>query len=272
MRIHSIWLSPLLTAALTAALSCASAAEPGGQEDRVDGGLSPSPPPIADGGALPADGGGGCPTSPCDLHEQCGCPQDSACDLEFLDFEENELSGELGCRGILIPGDGRSRCSSPSDCAAGYQCHEGQCRRYCRDDSVCGGRGGECLLRRAGSERTDDAMCTKSCDPDFEADHSEHCPNTFSCYLFVVGSDEDRRGVTDCRPTGPVAVDEDCSEDRCGEGLACIRFTDADGNESRRCQRRCRVDDQTCPGGDACQGFSDPTRVGNVEYGFCRSG
>jgi hypothetical protein len=262
--------------ALALAAACATAAAPPEQEvgDRVDGGVDVTPPPLPDADTAAPDAGGGeaCPTQPCDLHAQCGCSEGDACDLEFLDFEQNQFSDQLACRGVLTPGTERSACSSPSGCAAGYQCIGGQCRRYCESDAVCGGPGGACVFTRAGSERSDDRLCSKSCAPDFEADHRAACPSNFSCYVRFVGADDDRRGVTDCLPTGPVGVDGDCASESCGEGLVCITFTDGDGNQSSRCQRRCRVDDQTCHDGSACEGFGTPTLVGAIEYGFCRSG
>ena len=265
-----------LTASLMAlafAVACASGSPPGDQVD--GGGLGERDDTIIDAGADAGAGtdGGSAGGDECDLHEQTGCAEQDACDLEFTNFEDNEFTDQLACRGILVPGQELSRCSSPSGCDAGYQCVGGQCRRYCQDDTVCGGPGGQCAFDgRADSKRDDDRLCSKSCEPDFQADHSESCPGTFSCYIRFVGSDDDRRAVTDCRPTGPIAVNDDCSEDRCGEGLVCTTFRNSEGEiTSERCQRRCRVDDQTCPDGNPCEGFSTPTLVDGIEYGICRS-
>jgi hypothetical protein len=261
----------LLAAALAA--SCATAEVPGGggegQGDLVDGGQDEIR-PTSDAGGTGLDGGS-CPTQPCDLHEQCGCGAVEACDLDFTNFDENEFSDQLACRPIDTPGNELSTCSSASRCGAGYQCIGGQCRRYCQNSDVCGGPGGRCVLTRLGSERTDDGLCTKSCLPDYESDTTEGCPKDYSCYIRLIGSDDDRFGVTDCLPTGPVGVGGDCSNEGCGEGLLCVVFTDAEGNQSRRCQHRCRVGDQECPGDAECEGFDPPTTMEGTEYGFCRT-
>jgi hypothetical protein len=209
-----------------------------------------------------------CPTQPCDLHEQCGCPSGEACDLEFLNFDENEFSDQLACRAVLTPGNLLSTCSSHTRCAAGFQCIGGQCRRYCQTNDDCEG---ECTLVRSGSQRDDDRLCTKRCQPDYEADHGQFCPKDFACYTRFFGSDDNRRVVTDCLTAGSGGVGASCELiNNCGEGLHCINFT-VDGQTEGRCQLRCRVADQTCPGGAACEGFSNPTIADGVEYGFCRS-
>lgn len=268
--------------ALAALAACATADSPasegsegqgdgiGGQPDGGTDTISPNPvdaEPGANGGAEDGE----CPSGddPCHLHEQCGCPEDDACDIEFTDFDDNEFSDQLTCRGVAIPGDELSACDGAEECGPGFQCISGHCRAYCEDDGDCGGPGGECALTRAGSERSDDSLCTKSCEPDFEADHGEACPPGFSCYIRFFGSDEDPRILTDCMSTGDAGLDEDCSDTRCGEGLTCISF----GDDSSRCRFRCH-EDQTCENGEPCELFSDDdgdggTVVEDREYGFC---
>jgi hypothetical protein len=261
---------PYLTFALFvtwAVAGCATADRNDGANVDAGSRFADARPALPDAETIPA-----CPTQPCDLHEQCGCPSGEACDLEFLNFDDNEFSDQLACRAIATPGNLLSTCASHTRCAAGYQCIGGQCRRYCQSNDVCGGPGGQCALTRAGSQRTDDLLCTKSCQPDFQADHEASCPKDYSCYIRFVGPEDNRRAVTDCLPTGPVNLNGDCSNDRCGEGLTCITFTAGDGSQSQRCQRRCRVADQTCPDGSACEGFDPPTLMEGTEYGICRSG
>ncbi len=256
----------VLIAAFGAA-ACATSEAPGsGDDDREigsgDGGTDTTGPgPDAEPGSSSSD--------PCDLHEQTGCPDPDACDIEFVDFEEGQFTDQLACRGVAIPGREQSTCNGAEECAAGYQCISGHCRAYCQDDDDCPGDGGACTLTRSGSERNDDLLCTKDCAPDFDSEH-ENCPGGYSCYIRFVGPDDDRRAVTDCFETGPAGLGDDCEDRRCGAGLTCQGFVDGDGNVVRRsCVDRCRVDDQTCPSGDACRGFSTPTLVGNTEYGVC---
>lgn len=207
------------------------------------------------------DSGSGaqCPTDPCDLHEQCGCGEAEACDLEFL--EDGELSGELTCRSVATPpGDETSTCDGLEDCAAGYQCLDGRCRRYCEGDDDCGGPGGRCHVQREGSDREDDRLCSTSCDPVFGAD-DESCPEGYGCFLSIV----DDEGATDCAEPGDVGEGGTCSaEEPCAEGLACVS-----GAEEPSCRRICRVDEGQCPAGDEC--VSVQIFVDDVEYGVCAS-
>ena len=262
---------PLALFALAASCATGTSDSDTGGLDSVDGSTLPiSDAAIAGADAADASVDSQCPTQPCDLHEQCGCEGLDACDLEFTDFQESEVSGELTCRSVTTAGNELSTCSSPTACAAGFQCVSGQCRRYCQSNEICGGPGGECVLRRSSSDRDDDRLCSKSCrleHPDVAPEGQEGCPRGFGCFVRDIGSGDDVRHVTDCRPenasNGFNAQCENRSD--CRAGFVCIRFTSGD-NVDRRCRHQC-AEGQTCPNGEPCRAFD--IEIDGTRYGYC---
>lgn len=227
---------------------------------------------------LPGDPNDVCANDPCDLLDQCGCPDTQVCDLDLGDL----ANGTTACRDVTSPGTETGACDVATDCAEGYIClgNPGQCRRFCDpDDDMCGS-GAYCRIHvvyDAGGGDFQDVpgavTCTKSCSPELASGNG--CPDGFGCDSFIANSGQaDEFYHTDCRsaPASGGGDGADCSANSsrdCAPGFTCVTF-DPGGNETHECKQICLVPDGACSAG-SCTAYSagTPPVVDGVEYGFC---
>jgi hypothetical protein len=256
--------------------ACATAGE---SPDGGDGDSSISVQPDADPNAPDADpnapdanpaGGidastGTCPTSPCDLVEQCGCAAPQVCDLA-----NDPIADGNACRDVLTPGTEGDLCGGVTDCAGGYVCigpvGQRSCRKWCNDSTDCGQPRGKCLIQiTAGGEDIPGAItCSSNCDPTSTA--PTECPSTWGCYIYLVDPDPnvsgDEETIADCEPSGASIAGGTCADyGDCEEGHLCLGTT---------CRRMCDRAAPNCPGGQVCNQFNPPALMGGIEYGFCQ--
>jgi hypothetical protein len=271
--------------------ACASAGgdgDNGGDPDAaIIGGIDADPnAPDADPNAPDANTTGGdpdantgsCPTQPCDLVEQCGCPTGEACDLNGAEL----ATGGTECRGVNAQGQEASTCSNVEDCASGYVClgsNPGQCRKYCATDTECTGAGSLCLIQITYGTPSMDVpgakTCTKDCDP-VDTLNPTGCPTNMGCHIYVddpdgslgsSGASGDERWLTDCTSAGGGTDGADCSANGsrdCAAGYDCVNLG---GNSV--CKQNCVYPGGTCAVG-GCTRYSAPRPVvGGIEYGVC---
>lgn len=220
-----------------------------------------------------------CPRSPCDILEQCGCTAGRACDVNF----SNPSSGTSACRNAGLD-DEADECSNATECAAGYVCSGGSCRRYCdhvnETDNECPGAGGACLKTLYNlSQPVPNAprICTIHCNPASQL-NSNACPSGWACHAYVdeggAGTADDRF-VTDCDPSpgSGGGIGSPCTSNRdCGRGNDCVEFPSPIG---KVCRPTCECDGTNCSagacpsGGGTCHGYSSPLIIGNATYGVC---
>lgn len=218
------------------------------------------------------DGGGGidaspdgvplCPDNGCNYQDGSGCDADEVC-------RPTPGSGEI-VPTCVPAGSGRSgaACSewaSPSDCAPGYFCAEGVCRKLC-----CGGDWESC---------DQDTSCYRplffEVDGDTISADVGLCFPTGTCSVLDSESCADDPGRT-CKivdPTGAEAcvrsgsgtVGEACvTPEYCGPGLSCVGGT---------CRRLCRAEacgEPACPESEGvCVHFDrNPVGVGECTLNF----
>jgi hypothetical protein len=232
-------------------------------------GTPDAPPPPPD--AMPpmmADAANVCPTMPCDIHEQCGCPANQACDIDFTDLMGN------ACR-VAGAGDENDTCPAVTTCAAGYVCVGNgtgdACEKWCDADDDCVAPKGKCVIQL--SDGTMDipgaVVCSSNCNPTAVVTGGV-CPAAWKCTLQSVvfqGADQD---IVDCTPAGAGAIGAACADDNaCVAGTVCIDTTN-DMVTNPTCTRICTPPGTgTCPVGDVCTGFNPPFNVGGTIYGVC---
>lgn len=199
-----------------------------------------------------------CPTSPCDLVEQCGCQAMQACDLNF-----STLDGQTACR-PAGGGDANDTCASTNACAAGYVCVGGtdsSCKEYCADDADCPSPRAKCAIQLI--DGNDDpipgaTVCSSNCNPTQVP--SPDCPTNWTCDLFSANNED----IVDCRPNGTATQDQSCATADCAAGHTCVNF----GAAGLFCQKICAIQGD-CPTGSTCTQFSTPFNVGGQNYGVC---
>ncbi len=219
--------------------------------------------PDADPTAPDANPSSSCPTSPCDLHEQCGCNSTQACDIDF-----NDLMG-TACRGIATPGDDNDTCTANNQCDAGYVClgdaSGRSCKEYCDAASDCDAPRGQCVIQL--NDGTNDipgaVVCSSNCDPAVTTNAS--CPSTWACDLFTATFETVDHDIADCRPVGTAVQGQTCSATvACAAGFTCVN------TGSLVCARICKRPAGTeCTGGTTCQDFTPVLTVGGQDYGVC---
>ncbi|MBP6633876.1 MAG: hypothetical protein KA297_30940 [Kofleriaceae bacterium] len=212
-----------------------------------------------------------CPTSPCDLQAQCGCPGGQACDIDFTDLVGN------ACRAVTTPGDENDTCASQSACAAGWVCVGDaagtSCEEYCDADTDCGAPRGRCVVQLVdGSAQPipGAVTCSSGCDPTGVVTGGV-CPAAWKCSLAgatFLGSAVD---IVDCTPAGAGTVGAGCTGDnQCAAGTLCID-NDGGGPNPTACNRICQLPGGgQCGVGQACVGFAPAFLVNGFEYGICR--
>jgi hypothetical protein len=206
-----------------------------------------------------------CPTSPCDLVQQCGCGPTQACDIDGSD-----LIG-TACRGVTVAGDENDTCTAASQCGAGYVCvgdAAGEsCKAYCASTTDCASPRGQCVIQltnQTGAPIDGAVVCSSNCDP---ANASNPlCPSGWSCDIFTATFQSVDHDIADCRVVGTMTQGQACSAtSACQAGLTCVN-----NGTSDVCGKICRRPAGTeCTGGTTCYGFQTPFVVGTQEYGVC---
>ena len=208
----------------------------------VDGGAAANP-TDADPGAPDA-----LPSGPCDIVPQSGCGN-GACDL---------LPPNPGgsCRVATPSGREETECSALEDCAAGYNCFDSACRRWCESAGDCGE--GTCGFGTGLPE----AFCSSTCDP---VDNSG-CPAGWGCREVV---SEFGFGIAWCTEAGALGQGASCSEDeQCLAGFSCADV----GGGGKVCLRNCSpADDPDCTGlaNVSCRLPDTPLTIGGKQFGAC---
>jgi len=261
------WLVAMPAAALLLA-SCATAGNSDDDDDIVvPPDADPSQPdgtPV--GGGIDA-GGGTCPTSPCDLVQQCGCTSPQVCDLSL------SMLGSTTCRGVTAPGMESSSCTALEDCAGGYVCVSGSCSKYCGIDVDCGDIRRKCIvtLEAGGTPIPGAITCTSACNPADAA--AGFCPAGFSYHLSFTDPDMslptesgDEVAFATCGAAGAVAQGSACTANTdCAQNHLCIN------TGTTVCARMCTVAPAggECGIGTTCAGLIPTMLIGGIEYGAC---
>lgn len=224
------------------------------------------------------DGGGGiddppngaalCPAGTCNYQSGEGCDDDQAC-LPSADFESGKVVPACVAATAGGNGDECTPWAVPSECAPGYFCADGVCRRLCcgSDWSACD-RGTSCFrplfVRLTDDDGSTDVpanvgLCfpTGTCDvldPDSCAEEPDR-----TCKLV------DPTGAEACVRSGDGEAGEACdSPEFCGPGLSCV------GGECRRLCRAEACGEPSCgPGEGVCVHMDrNPEGVGECTPGF----
>jgi hypothetical protein len=251
-----------LLAVATLAVACGTTGSVGDSDD----GNGECPGFVANAGDVipePPDGVSLCPEGACNYQSQEGCGANQACRPSVT--ETNEIVPACSAAGMGVSGD---TCKNWTDCAAGYVCPDGQCRKLCcgRDWSESACDEGEGCFRDWSLLLGDDAEPTGAylCFPTgCDLFTSEDCPADRDCKLI------DPRGTTACVPPTAGEVGDRCSPPAvCGRGLSCVGQP---GEET--CRRLCRAEEcgePSCgPGEGTCVHFNrDPPGVGECTPGW----
>lgn len=213
--------------------------------------------------------GNGCSVQPCSILPQCGCPGQSACDVDTDD--------DMGtaCRTILTPGTETSACTGSTGCDRDFACIGGSayasCKKYCTADVDCGSPRGRCVYERTSFGPDVPKLCSSNCEPTDTT--AAGCPSTFKCTLYTATSGGTTHKIADCSLAGTGTQGTDCTagaapvESRCAKGYQCAKFV---GDTVFQCRRLCSNPGQTSQcGGQNCVGYSDPHTIGPTTYGVC---
>jgi len=202
-----------------------------------------------------------CPSGICNYQTQSGCGAGLACRPQFTAASEDVSPGcEASGAGTTA-----AACSTGSDCAPGYFCAAGACRKQCcgRDWSACDP--GESCIRelevKAGGKVVDSGMdlCfpVNNCDP---LDLGP-CPNAPGRECKIV----DPTGAVACEPISVAQVGDPCDHDNaCRAGLTCVLD---------HCRKLCNAEacgEPSCDADDGgCVHFTrDPAGVGECTPGW----
>ncbi len=249
---------PLALAVLLVAAACGPSDDgltvvPDGSLFRADGA------PGASDAAGPTADANQCVTQPCDIHEQCGCGDDEACDIDPSEV------GETACREVSAFGGHADTCDGLTGCRPGFVCVGDEpsfCRRYCQSDDDCPGAGALCRVELTDRDLT---MCGFHCNA--ARTDGDGCPEARpGCYFLPI--DDGPEHFTVCRAPGTAGHGQPCpSESRfdCRAGHVCLLFSG-----EPECRRTCVIGQAGgCPGDTVCRQHPSTPRVGEVEYGFC---
>ena len=203
----------------------------------------------------PPDGVAACPAGKCNYQAATGCGPGLACRPYFTaDAPDVNPGCELAGDGVV-----GSVCKSGADCASGFFCAEGVCRKQCcgGDWSACDS--GESCIRqvevRAGGKVIDSglSLCfpVDYCDP-LDTAPCKDAPNR-ECKIV------DPTGAVACEPLSNAKLGDDCVAGTvCAAGLTCVLDS---------CRRLCRAEtcgEPACPVEEGtCVHFNrDPEGVG----------
>jgi hypothetical protein len=158
-------------------------------------------------------------------------------------------------------------CQTGDDCAAGFDCVDGDkggvCRRTCCSSS-CEGytsqNGGptfcdvQVALRSDSNNRPNVPVCLpiKSCTL-----LSNDCGEHETCAIVS------EKGATGCVGRGTANVNDACNVDHCADGLTCLGSVG-----DRRCYKLCRTEGTDCGPNDIC---TTSSAFQDTNYGVCKS-
>lgn len=208
-------------------------------------------------------------------------PTDPAEGLTSCMAGQNCLATTQGstCSAISTEGAQGETCQSSTECAAGFACHDGQCKQWCSLSSPQCGTGLECEASGQSSpSATGLGLCGGGCDatiPEGDeclTDPDCGCPAGQTCRVM-----EDASRA--CSPTGDTTAQAPCGNNGdCGPGLACMEGL---------CRPYCDPDESTCDddslcaevlyegqsvGIGACLGLCDPIHPETAGNGFTPCG
>jgi hypothetical protein len=190
------------------------------------------PPVILDGGVDvkdPPEGGLECPAGKCNYQLGTGCQPGFGCRPQFTATSPDVNPGcEPAGTGVV-----GSTCKAQADCAAGYYCAEGSCRKQCcaGDWSACDP--GESCIRQvsvhAGDSIVDSGLGL--CFPVNDCDPLQPGPcngvATRECKIV------DPTGAVACEPLTTAREGDDCApSSACAAGLSCVLD---------KCRKLCRA-------------------------------
>lgn len=231
---------------------------------------------ILDGGGTipdPPDGPSLCPSGvACNYQSQEGCAAGRNC-FPALDMDR-QLVATCEPAGVGTTGD---ECNAWSDCARGYGCPDGRCRRLC-----CGADWSESACEPGEACFRELLYTIEEGDPDDDSDDVNISSGAYVCYptgcdLFTSDdcpSDTDCKiidplGRTACVPPSPERLGERCTPPSvCGRELNCVG---PPGEE--RCRKLCRAEEcgkPACgPDEGTCVHFNrNPEGVGECTPGW----
>jgi hypothetical protein len=207
-------------------------------EPYSDAGASPSV--ILDGGgpiAEPPEGGLMCPAGECNYQLGTGCEPGFACRPQFTATSSDV---HPGCEPAGSGAVGSS-CKVQADCAAGYYCAEGSCRKQCCAGDWTACDAGESCIRQlsvhAGDSIVDSGLSL--CFPVDDCDPLQPGPcngvATRECKIV------DPTGAVACEPLSSAHEGDACAPPTvCAAGLSCVL---------EHCRKLCRA---TVGGVPAC--------------------
>lgn len=173
---------------------------------------------ILDGGGAPAtppDGASACPQGLCNYQTGTGCPAATPACLPLV-------SNGAASPACSPAGTGKTgtACTQQSECAPGYFCAEGQCRKLCcgGDWTGCDSAAEHCLKRLDYSDGMGGVIATGAmlCYPVDTCDAlvPASCKDPGTACLIA-----DATGATACLPPGPGGAGDPCP---CQGGFACV--------------------------------------------------
>lgn len=211
------------------------------------------------GGVVPAppDGVAECPAGACNYQSGQGCADGLACRPQFT--AASPVVGP-GCE-PAGKGVGGDACAASSECAAGYFCAEGSCRKQCckADWSACDE--GESCIRQVQVHAGDQIVYSgldlcfpvNDCDPLDPAP----CPNAPTRECKIV----DPTGAVACEPLSKAKLGDDCAPPTaCAAGLNCV---------SKICRKLCRAVEGGVPACSADEGVCTHFNRDPVDVGEC---
>jgi hypothetical protein len=156
-------------------------------------------------------------------------------------------------------------CKTAADCAAGFTCNSGQCKRWCSLDEAQCDRGTECVASDAVSNDRGLGLCEQSCPASL--------PEGDECLTFPdCGCSEGKTcrplldGTRVCSSVGTTPVQGVCSRDEdCEVGTACVgglcRLLCDPSSSVCSDRSQCvqlQADEEPIEGSGACLGACDP--------------
>ncbi len=201
---------------------------------------SVAPPVIVDGGGMiegPPDGVADCPEGACNYQSGSGCGAGFGCRPQFTASSSDVHPGcEPAGSGVV-----GSACTAQADCAAGYYCAGGSCRKQCcaGDWSACDA--GESCIRQVSVHAGDSivasglALCypVNDCDPL----QTGACNGDAKRECKIV----DPTGAVACEPVTSAHLGDSCGPDAaCAAGLSCV-LDDCQTCDQGHCRKLCRA-------------------------------
>lgn len=210
-------------------------------------------------------------------------PTEPAADLNPCPADQTCAATKQGsaCTSSVGTGEQGDNCEAPSDCASGFTCADGQCKRWCSvGDSACaGGLGCEALTTDSPAAEGL-GVCSGGCEATIpDGDECLTSPNCGCLDGETCRIMED--GARVCSPTGASAAQSLCDNNsQCAEGLACMAglcrpYCDPTASECSDASLCIEMEyDGESVGVGACLGLCDPVRPETDDAVFtpCGSG